>query len=93
MEVLFDIYGYNGEVFQQLSIDLINLIRDANVKTKKIHLRYFEETKRDIDLFFARAEEIVKGKMLLKDNVAMKAITNGCTDLTDVSDRKADFYY
>ncbi|WP_320915522.1 hypothetical protein [Enterocloster bolteae] len=93
MEVLFDIYGYNGEIFQQLALDLINLVRDANKKTKKVHLRYFEETKRDIDLFFLRAEEIVKGTILLKDNVAMKAITNGCKDLTDVSDRQADFYH
>lgn len=43
-------------------------------------------------MFFAKAEEIVKGKILLKDNVAMKAITNGCQDISDISDRKADFY-
>ena len=26
MEILFDIYGYNGEIFQQLAIDLLNLV-------------------------------------------------------------------
>lgn len=93
MEILFDIYGYNGEIFQQLAIDLLNLVQDANKKTKKVYLKYFEETKNDIDLFFEKAEEIVSGAILLKDNVAMKAITNGCNDLTDVSDRKADFYH
>ena len=92
MEVLFDIYGYNGEVFQSLALDLFKLARDANSKEKRIRLRYFEETKAEIDLFFAKAEEIVKGKVLLKDNVAMKAITNGCQDVSDISDRKADFY-
>ena len=92
MEVLFDIYGYNGEVFQGLALDLFKLARDANSKEKRIRLRYFEETKTEIDLFFAKAEEIVKGKVLLKDNVAMKAITNGCQDVSDISDRKADFY-
>ena len=92
MEVLFDIYGYNGEVFQGLALDLIKLARDANSKEKRVRLRYFEETKTEIDLFFAKAEEIVKGKVLLKDNVAMKAITNGCQDVSDISDRKADFY-
>ena len=92
MEVLFDIYGYNGEVFQSLALDLFKLARDANSKEKRIRLRYFEETKTEIDLFFAKAEEIVKGKVLLKDNVAMKAITNGCQDVSDISDRKADFY-
>ena len=92
MEVLFDIYGYNGEVFQRLALDLFKLARDANSKGKKVRLKYFEETKTEIDLFFAKAEEIVKGKVLLKDNVAMKAITNGCRDVSDISDRKADFY-
>ena len=92
MEVLFDIYGYNSEVFQSLALDLFKLARDANSKEKRIRLRYFEETKTEIDLFFAKAEEIVKGKVLLKDNVAMKAITNGCQDVSDISDRKADFY-
>lgn len=92
MEVLFDIYGYNGEVFQSLALDLFKLARDANSKEKRIRLRYFEETKTEIDLFFAKAEEIVKGKVLLKDNVAMKAITNDCQDVSDISDRKADFY-
>ena len=92
MEVLFDIYGYNGEVFQRLALDLFKLARDANSKEKRVRFRYFEETKTEIDLFFAKAEEIVKGKVLLKDNVAMKAITNGCQDISDISDRKADFY-
>lgn len=92
MEVLFDIYGYNGEVFQRLALDLFKLARDANSKEKRVRFRYFEETKAEIDLFFAKAEEIVKGKVLLKDNVAMKAITNGCQDVSDISDRKADFY-
>lgn len=91
-EVLFDIYGYNGEIFQRLALDLFNLVRDANSKEKRVRLRYFEETKREIDLFFAKAEEIVKGRILSKDNVAMKAITNGCRDISDISDRKADFY-
>lgn len=92
MEVLFDIYGYNGEVFQGLALDLFKLARDANSKEKRVRLRYFEETKTEIDLFFEKAEEIVKGKIILKDNVAMKAITNGCQDISDISDRKADFY-
>ena len=92
MEVLFDIYGYNGQVYQRLALDLLDLARDANLKERKVQLRYFEETKKEIDLFFAKAEEIVKGKALLKDNVAMKAITNGCQDVSDISDRKADFY-
>ena len=92
MEILFDIYGYNGEIYQRLAKDFIDLIKDANAKEKMVHLRYFEDTKIEIDLFFAKAEEIVSGKVLLKYNAAMKAITNGCKDVSDIIEKKADFY-
>lgn len=93
MEVLFDLYGYNGEVFQCLAQDMINLIKEANSKKKYISLRYFKDTKREIEDFFDKAEDIVLGKMLLKENVAMKAITEGCVDATDISDRRSDFFH
>lgn len=93
MEVLFDLYGYNGDVFQCLAQDMINMIKEANAKKKYISLRYFQDTKREIEDFFGKAEDIVLGKMLLKENVAMKAITDGCADATDVSDRKSDFFH
>ena len=41
MEVLFDIYGYNGEVFQRLALDLFKLARDANSKEKKGSIQIF----------------------------------------------------
>ncbi len=93
MEILFDLYGYNGEVFQCLAQDMINLIKESNSKKKYISLRYFYDTKREIEDFFGKAEDIVSGKILLKENVAMKAITEGCSDATDISDRKADFFH
>lgn len=92
MEILFDIIGYNGIVFQELALDMIKLIQEANKKTKYIKLRYFEETKNEIDDFFLKAEEIVIGKTLMKDNVAMKSITDGCKNSSDVLDKKSDFY-
>lgn len=93
MEILFDIYGYNGKVFQALALDMISLIKDANVNGTKIKLRFFEETQREIFLFFAKASDIVRHNTILKENVAMKAIVNGCKDITDVSDRESDFYH
>ena len=50
---------YNGEVFQSLALDLISLIQDANKAVRRLKLRYFEDTKKEISLFFAKAEEIV----------------------------------
>lgn len=93
VEVLFDLYGYNGEVFKTLACDLIALVKEANKSSKKIKLRYFDDTKSEISSFFAAAEEIVRTKVFLKENVAMKAIVNGCKDSTDVSDKEADFYH
>lgn len=93
MEILFDIYGYNGHVFQSLALDMYKLVQDANKRTKCISLKYFKDTKIEIEDFFKKAQDIVAGKTLLKENVAMKAITTGCYDATDVLDRQSDFFY
>lgn len=42
-EILFDIAGYNGTLYQQMAIDLINQVKAANRKKKMITLRYFED--------------------------------------------------
>lgn len=93
MEILFDIYGYNGEVYKSLANDLILLVKEANKSSKKIKLKYFEDTKREILAFFLAATEIVKTGTYLRENVAMKAIVNGCKDATDVSDKESDFFH
>lgn len=92
-EVLFSLYGYNGEIYKQLAQDLYDQIKAANVGTKRITLRYFSEVKKEIDDFFASAELIVDGKQLLFDTVAMKAIINGCSTAGDVKVKKADFFH
>lgn len=92
-EVLFSLYGYNGEIYKQLAQDLYDQIKAANVGTKRITLRYFSEVKKEIDDFFTSAELIVDGKQLLFDTVAMKAIINGCSTAGDVKVKKADFFH
>lgn len=92
-EVLFSLYGYNGEIYKQLAQDLYDQIKAANVGTKRITLRYFSEVKKEIDDFFVSAELIVDGKQLLFDTVAMKAIINGCSTAGDVKVKKADFFH
>jgi len=90
MEILFDIYGYNGEVYQNLAQDMISLVRSSN---RKIKLKYFECTKIKINKFFSAAEDVVKYHRFTKENVAMKAITDGCVNVTDVNTREADFFH
>ena len=92
-EVLFSLYGYNGEIYKQLAQDLYDQIKAANVGSKRITLRYFSEIKKEIDDFFTSAELIVDGKQLLFDTVAMKAIINGCSTAGDVKVKKADFFH
>lgn len=94
-EILFSLFGYNGEIYKQLAEDFYNLVRVANANgQKKIVLYYFQETKREIDDFFLTAVDIVEGKRpQLVDKPAMIAITNGCVTASDVAVKKADFYY
>lgn len=92
-EVLFSLHGYNGEVYKQLAQDLYNQVKTANIGTKRISLRYFSDVRKEIDDFFTSAENIVDGKMLLFDTVAMKSIINGCATSGDVKIKKSDFYH
>lgn len=92
-EVLFSLYGFNGEIYKRLAQDLFDQIKSANTGAKRITLRYFSEVKLEIEDFFSTAEQIVDGKQLLFDTVAMKAIVNGCSTSGDVKVKKADFYH
>ncbi|WP_102493023.1 hypothetical protein [Selenomonas felix] len=92
-EVLFSLYGYNGEIYRKLAQDLYIQIKAANIETKRISLRYFSDVRKEIDKFFSSAESIVDGKQLLFDTVAMKAIINGCSTSADVRIKMSDFYH
>ncbi len=58
-----------------------------------ITLAYFPETKKEIDDFFLKAENIVERKEPYWDRPAMKAIINGCSNSTDVTIKQADFFH
>ena len=92
-EVLFSLYGYNGEIFQKIAFDFIKQVQNANSKGKKIHLRYFHDVKREIDSFFNKAKDIVKGKSRLIDRAAMNAIVKNCKSESDVKIKQSDFFH
>lgn len=58
-----------------------------------INLRYFRDTKYEIEEFFRKAELIVDGKEPLKANMAMEEIVNGCENGSDVLDKETDFFH
>ena len=92
-EILFHIAGYNGEIFQEQGLELLQYIKELNHKKTKIHLKYFPETKEDIDCFFDKAEKIVKGKERLNPKItAMSEIIKGCSTGSEIQCKKDDFY-
>ena len=93
-EVLFSLFGLNGEIHKQLAQDFYSQVRDINTKNKKIKLRFFLDVKEEIEEFFYTAKLIVDGKRKLNiDTVAMKDIVNGCSTPSDVDIKKADFFF
>lgn len=97
-EVLFHMAGYNGETYKRLFDDFFSLVNEVNSDSlnkngsKKIDLKYFNHTRKEIDTFFDRAESIVKGDIPLISSVtAMKSITSGCITISDVTEKKTEF--
>ena len=91
-EILFDLAGYNGGVYQSIAEDFIDLVKDANEGDHKIKLCYFTEVKNEIENFFDMARDIVIGRQIPNNKPAMKSIVNGCKEETDVIEKCADFF-
>lgn len=62
MEVLFDIYGYNGEVFQRLALDLFKLARDANSKEKGFDSDILRRLRQKLICFLQKQKKLLKEK-------------------------------
>lgn len=92
-EVLFNIAGYNGDLYKRMADDFLAQIHAANAKHRIIHLKYFEEVKHEIEGFFISAENIVRGHWEFTPSTAMKAILNGCKTVSDIVDKEADFFH
>lgn len=94
MEVLFNIMGLNGELYQKVAADMLEVISQANKKERKIKLKFFEETKREIESFFDAASYVVENKSTpLINRVAMDHILNGCSSVADVQEKLSDFFF
>lgn len=98
-EILFHFAGYNGILYQALFDDFFKFVKEINSDSinktgkKKIHLKYFQEVKEEIERFFKKAEAIVNGKETLNPSkTAMVSIVDGCLSASDVISKKAIFY-
>jgi len=97
-EQLFNATGYNGILYQEIFNDFTTLvyeINSANKSTnqrKRIELKYFEETKREVDNFFLSAESIIRGhKKLDPSRAAMKMVLENCHSASDIKAKRVKF--
>lgn len=103
IEHLFNCVGFNGELFQEIFQDFLNLVSEINTsfkgklrgeRKKLIELKYLEETKIEVDDFFKTAEKIKKGYLRLDPSkLAMQNILKNCTSLSDVKSKQVNFYH
>lgn len=94
MEILFHLAGYNGTTFQKIAEEFLDLVSEANKTKKYIYLKYFNETKKEIDQFFHTAEVIYQTNQLIKPgHTAMESIVGGCKSVVEIGEKQSKFYY
>lgn len=98
-ELLFNFLGYDGDVYKEIFMDFIKLVREINLasvskgKSKKIELKYFSETEKDIHSLFHVAGRIIENKTSLDPSrTAMKEIVNGCQSKSDIIVKRNKFF-
>jgi ribosomal protein S13 len=94
-EILFYFAGFDGDIFKEIFNDFYKLVREINLnsKTKKIKLKYFQETEKDIINFFHVASLIIDGTTSLNPSkTAMKEIVNGCSTKSDIIVKRNKFF-
>ena len=97
-EILFHMAGYNGLTYQNLFEEFYNQVLEINKQhlakkgKKVIHLRYFDETLKEIDEYFDQAEKIVRRSQLPDPSkAAMHTLTFGVTEPSIIADKRAEF--
>jgi len=89
MEYLFHAFNYNGEVFKKIFYDFFDLVKEVNKKRKIIYLKYFPETKDEIDNFFNAAEDMKRNhKAPDPSKTAMVKILEKCEKTDDIIKEK-----
>ncbi|WP_143017529.1 hypothetical protein [Catalinimonas alkaloidigena] len=98
-EHLFNISGYNGEIYYRLMSDLVELVDEINKQNKEkfnkksIQFKYFEDTELEVKNFFYAAQRIISGdKNRGFNSVAMNEILNGSKTVADIINKESDFF-
>lgn len=97
---LFSAFGLNSDYHKQSFFDFHNLVKVINdgVPVKyggrpRILLKYFSDTREEINSFFNQAIRMIKGDDIKNaSNQAMEKILSQCVTPSDVLDLKAHFF-
>lgn len=96
-EILFHIYGFNGEEYSRIGNDFLNIVNEINTKGVKnkpiVKLKFFPETHEEIEKYFAAAKDIIKtGHIHPNSGSAMRRIVDQCEYTYDVELLKEKFF-
>lgn len=93
-EIIFHLAGYNGTTFQQLANEFLELISAANKQRCLIRLRYFPDTKAEIEKFFSTAETLFNNNSVIKPGeTAMISILKDCKETIDITNKCTSLFY
>ena len=94
-EVVFDMMGFNCELHKKVFDEFYDYALQINQRNKKdtVRFRYFEETYKDIENYFASAEAVVRRESQLDfSRPAMRYITGCCHESYQVAELKGEVY-
>lgn len=98
-EILFSLCGLNGEIYQNLALEIVKFSNEINNKTLKdkgksfIELRFLEETRKSVKNFFTATEHILRNDTVIDpDAIAMRNILENCTTPADVKQKEIVFF-
>ena len=93
-EIIFHLAGYNGTTFQQLANEFLELISAANKQRILIHLRYFPDTKVEIEKFFTTAETLFSNNSVIRPGeTTMISILKDCKAAIDITNKCNSLFY
>lgn len=97
-EIMFSAAGLHGQMRKDIFLDFYNLAKEVSRKANKkspgkIRLRYFDDTRIEIEKYFGSARAIVdRRERLNPTRDAMVSIVSGCRSKSDVIDKEESFW-
>lgn len=92
-EHLFHCFGLNGDTYKNVFNDFLMLVKEINKNEDLINLKYFSETREEIEKFFKKAEYLIENKKGMVSLRAMESILDDCNSVSDIVTKKSSFFH